>query len=172
MPEASRRRLLEQLKPDDVVLDIGGWADPFPRADWVLDLMPYDTRGLYEREGWIEPRAPGRGPFHARDVAAARRLRPRALPFDDDSVDFVICSHTLEDLRDPVWVRSEMSRIGRAGYVEVPSRLEEQSWGVNGRFAGWSHHRWLIDVLPGAIEFVLKLHSIHSRPEQYFPAGF
>jgi hypothetical protein len=30
-----------------VVLDVGGWAKPLPRADWVLDLMPYETRGAY-----------------------------------------------------------------------------------------------------------------------------
>ena len=60
----------------------------------------------------------------------------------------------------------------KAGYIEVPSRLEEQSWGVSGPFVGWSHHRWLIDVGEREIEFTVKLHSIHSRPTQQFPPGF
>ena len=54
---ASRARLEASLPDDAVVLDVGGWADPFARADWVIDIMPYHSRGLYERQGWIEPRA-------------------------------------------------------------------------------------------------------------------
>jgi hypothetical protein len=133
--------------------------------------MPYASRGLYEREGWIAPREePER--FSAqtwieRDVCARDPF-----PFADKEVDFAVCSHTLEDVRDPLWVCSELMRVAKAGYIEVPSRLEEQSWGVNGDFVGWSHHRWLIDVGQDRIEFVVKLHSLHARPDQYFPAGF
>jgi methyltransferase family protein len=168
---ASRQRLITMLSEEAVVLDVGGWADPFARADWVIDVMPYATRGLYEREGWIEPRnEPER--FRS-DTWIERDVCDRAsFPFADQAVDFAICSHTLEDLRDPVWVCSELVRVAKAGYIEVPSRLEEQSWGVNGDFVGWSHHRWLIDVLEDRIEFVVKLHSLHARPDQYFPPGF
>jgi len=54
----------------------------------------------------------------------------------------------------------------------VPSRLEEQSWGVHGDFAGWSHHHWLIDVADGLIEFTFKPHLLHSRPDCHFSAQF
>ncbi len=149
---------VEALPADARVLDVGGWAAPLARADVVLDLMPYESRGLYgapvdrERERvtaatWVQHDICAREPF----------------PFDDDSFDLVVCSHTLEDVRDPVWVCSELARIGRAGYVEVPSRLEEQSWGVNGDFVGWSHHHWLIDVVDGGLEFVFKPHAMHAR---------
>ena len=94
------------------------------------------------------------------------------LPFDDDSFDFVICSQTLEDIRDPIWVCREISRIGRAGYIEVPSRLEEQSWGVAGEYVGWSHHRWMIDAVDGGLSFVPKPHSLHGMPQCYFPREF
>ncbi len=56
-------------------------------------------------------------------------------PFGDQEFDFVICSQTLEDVRDPIWVCSEINRIGKAGYIEVPSRLEEQSWGWMARLS-------------------------------------
>ena len=36
------RKILGLLKPTDVVLDIGGWACPFNRADYVLDAEPYE----------------------------------------------------------------------------------------------------------------------------------
>ncbi len=38
-------RVLE-LSDDALVLDVGGWAAPLNRADWVIDLMPYETRGV------------------------------------------------------------------------------------------------------------------------------
>jgi hypothetical protein len=159
------------LGPEDVVLDVGGWADPFDRADWVIDLMPYDTRGLYERAGWVPPRR-GVERFTAETWIQRDLCDREPFPFADRQIDFVICSQTLEDLRDPLWVCGELIRVAKAGYIEVPSRLEEQSWGVNGAFVGWSHHRWLIDVAGGAVEFTVKLHALHSRPEWYFPAGF
>ncbi len=165
MLAASVDRLLRELSAQAVVLDVGGWARPLARADWVLDLLPYETRGLYGRDGaeerfsqdtWIQMDICERTPY----------------PFEDDSVDFVVCSHTLEDVRDPIWVCSEINRIGRAGYIEVPSRLEEQSMGVHGPWVGWSHHRWLIDIVDGGIDFTMKPHFLHGRRGDHFPPGF
>ena len=171
MLAASRRQLLERLGDDDLVLDVGGWADPLARADVVVDLMPYETRGLYEREGWIEPRDEGPERFSA-DTWIQRDVCDRdPFPFADDEFDFAVCAHTLEDIRDPVWVCSELARVARAGYVEVPSRLEEQSAGVEGPWVGWGHHRWLIEVSGDAIEFVHKNHSVQAEGN-HFPAGF
>lgn len=157
MLESSLARIEERLLDTDRVLDIGGWAKPLLRADWVLDLMPYETRGEYgslgsgtERfraERWVQRDICDREPF----------------PFEDGEIDFAVCSHTLEDVRDPVWVCSEINRIARAGYIETPSRLEEQAWGVNGDWVGWSHHRWLIQEVDGDLEFMAKPHMLHGR---------
>jgi hypothetical protein len=165
MLPANRERIEAMLGDDALVLDVGGWGRPWPRADWVIDVMPYETRGLYgarESEGerfsadtWVE-----------RDICARDPW-----PFADDQFDFAVCSHTLEDVRDPVYVCAELSRVARAGYIEAPSRLEEQSWGVIGDHVGWSHHRWLVDVGADAIEFVAKPHVIHANPDFHFPPG-
>jgi len=40
-------------------------------------------------------------------------------------VDFVSCSHVLEDLRDPIRVCEEIVRVGKRGYIEVPSKTAE-----------------------------------------------
>jgi SAM-dependent methyltransferase len=166
MVAASAQRILERLGPDDVVLDIGGWWRPFTRADWVMDLMPYETRGQDGREG------PGEERFTA-DTWIRRDICDREpYPFADDELDFVICSHTLEDVRDPIWVCAEMARIAKAGYIEVPSRLEEQAYGFQGPWAGWGHHRWLIDVGDERISFVFKHHVLHNRDSDRFPLGF
>lgn len=171
MLAASRRRLLDRLRDTDVVLDIGGWADPLSRADWVIDLMPYATRGLYEREGWVEPRDDGPERFTEETWIQRDVCDPEPFPFGDGEIDFVVCAHTLEDVRDPLRVCAEMIRVGRAGYVEVPSRLEEQSFGVEGAWVGWGHHRWLTEVGDRRIEFVHKNHAV-AADGNHFPAGF
>jgi hypothetical protein len=165
MLPASARRILAELGEADLVLDVGGWAHPFARADCVLDLLPYETRGLYGYERVDERFGPDT--WVQRDVCDREPW-----PWPDDHFDFAVCSHTLEDVRDPVWVCAELSRVAGAGYVEVPSRLEEQALGVHGPWAGWSHHRWLCDVVDGGLEVVFKPPMVHARESDHFPVGF
>lgn len=156
------------MLPDDaLVLDVGGWIRPFARADWVLDYMPYETRGLYGRDGAEQDERYRADSWVVRDIC-----NREPYPFEDDQFDFVICAQTLEDVRDPIWVCSELERVGKAGYVEVPSRLEEQSYGIQGPWVGWGHHHWLIDLEDDEITFVFKHHIIHGRPEAQFSAAF
>lgn len=165
LPESAAR--LERDLPEHArVLDVGAWGRPFRRADVVLDYMPYETRGLYgfngtgperfDKSTWVEHDICSRVPW----------------PFDDNAFDFVICSHVLEDVRDPVWVASELQRVGRAGYVETPSRLEEQTFGIQGPWVGWGHHHWLVEVENGELVFVFKHHVVHGQPAAAFPQGF
>jgi hypothetical protein len=155
------RRLLDQLPESALVLDVGGWAEPDPRADWVIDIGSYETRNWYStlgrqidsgqerftRETWVE-----------RDVCD-----PEPWPFADGMFDFVICTQTLEDLRDPIRVCAEMSRVADAGYAETPSAATELTRGVESPFwCGWKHHRWLVWSRDGGLVFLAKPHHIHS----------
>lgn len=170
MYEPNVDRILAGLSPGDVVLDIGGWARPFNRANFVIDAEPYATRGYYGAA------APAQGgcreeftatTWHQRDICDRTPF-----PFADKSVDFVTCSHVLEDIRDPLWVCSEMIRVGKRGYIEVPSRLAESSRGIESNQVGWSHHRWLVDIGENTITFLMKYHRIHSSWRYAFPARF
>jgi hypothetical protein len=169
--QASYERILAQLRDDDSVLDVGSWSRPFPRADWVIDIQPFETRGQFARE-FGDERQTGTERFSAatwvvRDICA---LEP--WPFADKQFDFAVCAQTLEDVRDPLRVCAELVRVANAGYIEVPSRLLEQGFQAQGPWVGFGHHRWLIDIADGAIEFVFKHHVIHGRPSYQFPAGF
>jgi ubiquinone/menaquinone biosynthesis C-methylase UbiE len=94
-------------------------------------------------------------------------------PFADKEFDYVICSHVLEDLRDPLWVCSEIRRVGKRGYIETPSRLAESSRGWGGaNIAGLSHHRWLIEQEGSKLTFLMKYHYIHSHWRLSLPASF
>jgi hypothetical protein len=166
MLDASRHRILDLLADDALVLDVGGWAKPFERADWVLDLFPYETRGLYgyDREASAPHERFDAGRWVLRDMCDHEPW-----PFADGQFDFAVCSHTLEDIRDPVWVCHELMRVSRAGYVEVPDRREEQTYGLHGPFVGWGHHRWLVDVTGDGIAFMLKTRDLEARPDLQYP---
>jgi SAM-dependent methyltransferase len=164
----SLARIDSELPRDALVLDVGGWGRPLARADWVIDLMPYETRGLYGRDGEGDDRFSA-DTWVQRDICAHDPW-----PFADGQFDFAICSHTLEDIRDPVRVCQELARVARAGYVEVPSRLEEQSPMEDRPGVGWSHHRWLTDIdqQEQQVEFVFKHGVVYTTPAAQFPPGF
>lgn len=45
MDLAVARRLVESFGPDAKVVDVGGGASPFPRADYVVDALPFEEYG-------------------------------------------------------------------------------------------------------------------------------
>lgn len=160
-------RVLKELRSEDVVLDIGGWACPFNRANFVIDAEAFETRGYYKTVG-LQGSQGGDVEHFTRDTWFQRDICSKEpFPFSSKQIDLVICSHVLEDIRDPIWVCSEMIRIAKKGYIEVPSRLAETCRGwESSSIAGLSHHRWLIDISESArsIRFVPKFHMIHSHP--------
>jgi hypothetical protein len=170
MYEPNADKILKTLADDDKVLDIGGWARPFNRANYVIDAEPYETRGYFsdpdlaEVRGWYAPAQGGEQEWFSKNTWIQRDICDREpFPFGDKEIDFVVCSQTLEDLRDPLWVCSEMIRVGKCGYIEVPSRVAESSRGIEPGQVGWSHHRWLIDIVDNHIYFTMKYHKIHSH---------
>lgn len=166
-------RLLGELAPDALVLDVGGWASPFNRAQWILDAEPFETRGYYRTFGGA-PSQGGEREWFSRATWVQRDICARGpWPFEDRQFDFVICSHTLEDIRDPLWVCSELIRVGKAGYIEVPSRVFESTRGVERpNTAGLSHHRWLIDIEGDEVRFLQKYHFIHSHWRFSLPKAY
>jgi Methyltransferase domain len=157
MLPAATERILETVPGDALVLDVGGWAAPFNRADWVLDLMPYETRGAMGSYG--------DGPERFSEATWVRRdiCDHEPWPFADGQFDFALCVTTLEDIRDPIWVCRELARVARAGYVEVPTIEAELIYNVqgDGPWLGHEHHRWLVDIADGELVFMHKPHSIH-----------
>lgn len=160
MIAAHLAELLRRLPDDARLLDVGGWAAPLERADWVMDLLPYETRGLY---GATDP---ARERFSAETWLQRDICDREPWPFEDDSFDYVVCAQTLEDVRDPVFVCSEMARVARAGYLETPSWRAELVSGVNGPWTGYSHHHWLVrcDAERAEVEFLFKFGIVHADP--------
>ncbi len=144
-------KVMAMIRPEDRVVDIGGWFKPFVRADYVVDFMPHSSRGLGGKIG------DGKERFSAQTWVQMDLCDRKGLPFEDKAFDFSVCSHVLEDIRDPVFLCSEIIRISKRGYIEVPSRLVELCLGVQSkRYCGYHHHRWLVSVSDRKLTFIHK----------------
>lgn len=101
-----------KIFPREKVLDIGGGNQPLKRADIVVDKYEADNthRGgdlkLYKHQQFIN--ADG-----------------MSLPFEDKEFDYVNCCHVAEHIDDPAKFFDEIARVGKRGYVEVPSLIGE-----------------------------------------------
>ncbi len=170
-------KLCERAAGAARVLDLGGWYRPFNLATHVMDLQPWATRRS------AEALDPGNAERFTEATWLIHDACQPPWPWPDKFFDFVFCSHLLEDVRDPLAVCAEMSRVGHAGYVETPSRLREIYSKKRGfRLAqmlgrppeiGFYHHRWFVEpagVAPdGAsrLAFTAKTAAVYLDPAMY-----
>lgn len=145
---------LDRIKPTDLVLDIGGWWKPLNRADHVVDLLPYETRAGGGRLG--------NGPEqYTKETWFNFDICETPWPIEDKAYDFVYCGQTLEDIRDPIAVCKELSRVAHRGYVEVPSVWIECTYDIDvgpltAHYPGFEKHRWLVFQEDDELLFVPK----------------
>ena len=52
-------------------------------------------------------------------------IKDKTLPFSNNQFDFVYASHVIEHVEDVSFFISELKRISRQGYIELPSMLED-----------------------------------------------
>lgn len=72
--------------------------------------------------------------------------------------DYAICSHTLEDLYDPVLTIKWLPKIAKAGCISMPSiRTELCRLTDHSPWLGFHHHRWIFDQIDGKILLIPKL---------------
>jgi SAM-dependent methyltransferase/uncharacterized protein YbaR (Trm112 family) len=127
-----------------MVLDIGGGDGPFPRANVVCEKFITSDE---ERENvFLFDR-----PLVIGDI--------ESLPFKDQSFDFVYCSHVLEHTSNPQKAVSELIRVAKRGYIEVPSEYLEYT------AKNTASHLWTVwgDSVDGALVFTPK-NNAHINP--------
>lgn len=104
-----KRRIAIPVGKNDLVLDIGSGDKPHWRADVLLDQYVEESDGI-QRSG-------------SNDVIVSKPLivaPMENMPFKDKAFDYIICSHIVEHVMDPVKSLKEIMRVGKAGYIEVP----------------------------------------------------
>ncbi len=128
-----------------LVLDVGSGNSPHPRANVLCDRYLGDT-GHRHSAPLIEDR-----PLVVADVCA--------LPFRTGMFDFVFLRHVLEHL-EPAQIPSalsEITRVGRAGYVESPSPVCEM-------LMADPYHKTFVELRDGMLVFTPKQESFPFPP--------
>ena len=139
------------------------WAPPQAVMDWLVKThIPASAKVLEV--------GPGHAPFRRADMSVdfvdvpgikmvKCDLANEPLPFGDKEFDFVFCRHTLEDMFNPFPLCREMSRVGKGGYIEMPSPMAELARGVDGGcppFRGYHHHRFIGWTFGKELRFISK----------------
>ena len=68
------------------------------------------------------------------------RLTEKKLPFKDKEFDFVVASHVMEHVEDIDLFIKELERVSKKGYIELPTKLED-----NLVFENEKDHLWHMD---------------------------
>lgn len=125
-----------RIKRKDKVLEIGPGHDPMFRSNVIIDKFPHDNT---HRCGKIRVFP------HQQFIESGGE----ELPFADNTFDYVICNQVLEHVEDPHRFITEITRVGKRGYIETPSMLGELMFPKES-------HRWVILLIDDKLIFYEK----------------
>jgi hypothetical protein len=74
----------------------------------------------------------------------------------EGNFDFCICSHTLEDVRNPVFILSRIKALFTHGYIAMPNKHVEFSHLESKKWIGYAHHRWIYTLTPTELRAIAK----------------
>ena len=84
---------------------------------------------------------------------------------ENGKFDFCICTHTLEDIMNPVYVSEQISKIAKEGYIAVPSKYRELTrFECDYKYRGYIHHRWIFDFKDNIFIGYPKINYIDNNP--------
>lgn len=105
---------IKSIKPNDRVLEIGPGSTPHARANDFLELdFKSEDVKISQRGGVLKAPSFGARKVHYYDGGE--------FPFEDNSFDYVICTHVVEHVPNPEMFINELLRVsGGRGYIEYP----------------------------------------------------
>ena len=107
MIRRSSKKSVETLLQENIswkVLDIGCGYTANKNATVVCDVQ--DLSNIYKEKDFV-------------------KLTSNILPFKDKEFDFVIASHVIEHVKDVEIFIKELQRVSSKGYIELPTKLED-----------------------------------------------
>ena len=116
--------------PNWKILDIGCGYTANEYATTICDVQ--DLSNYYKDKNFI-------------------RLDGKSLPFKDKEFDFVITSHVLEHVKDVNLFISELERVSERGYIELPTKLED-----NLVFENKNDHLWHMEFDDDKSELIIS----------------
>ena len=118
------------------ILDVGCGYTAHENANTVCDTQ--DLSNFYKEKNFI-------------------KLNSKNLPFNDKEFDFVIASHVMEHVENLQFFISELERVSKRGYIEVPTKLED-----NLVFENKKDHLWHMEFDDDNLSLII------SKKKQYF----
>lgn len=146
-------QLNKKLYPKYKVIDIGGltvgWSQPY--VDMVVDINAPPSESTMS--------------FDISDESSWQVLLDQVEK--DGLYDFAICTHTLEDVYNPITALKLLPKIAKAGLITMPnirlelSNIESEHW------IGYIHHRWIFDKVDGIMHVIPKLGVLDAVTKQH-----
>ena len=146
--------LLSQKK-DWKILDIGCGYSANNYATTICDVQ--DLSNFYKNKNFVI-------------------LKNNDMPFDDNQFDFVISSHVMEHVKDLKYFIKEIERVSKRGYIELPTKLEDNLVFENKKEHLWQmdfddvNHKLLISKKIQFLEPVLTVSTI-QKMRKYFKSS-
>lgn len=105
------------------ILDLGcSNANYWPEANHFADIHDYKDE------------------FKIKNLKFTKIEPDKKLPFNDKEFDYIICAHVIEHVNDPIFFKKEIERVGKSGYIELPTRLNDNLvFGCDEEIFG---HKW------------------------------
>jgi len=123
--------LCRQINPNYRVVDVGGshggWSAPYVNAIIDFNDIPSQTSIKHFKCDITNPNDYNEIMAHIEE---------------NGKFDFCICTHTLEDIMNPVFVCEQIEKISKEGYIAFPSKYRELAR-IEGYYRGYIHHRWI-----------------------------
>ena len=141
-----RRKVLFDIRPNELVLDVGSGDKPFWRADVIADKDIVDDG----------QRATGSMLFDNRKYFIEADVEK--LSFKDNAFDFVFCAHLLEHVPHPDRAIKELTRVAKRGYIEVPGAIGDL-------LSPFPVHLWFCDYRDGVLIFQQKSKTLSFHQE-------
>ena len=158
MINRSSKTYIENLlsqKKDWKILDIGCGYSANNYATTICDVQ--DLSNFYKNKNFVI-------------------LKNKDLPFNDNQFDFVISSHVMEHVKDLKYFIKEIERVSKRGYIELPTKLEDNLVFENKKEHLWQmdfddvNHKLLISKKIQFLEPVLTVSTI-QKMRKYFKSS-
>ena len=158
MISRSSKTYIENLlsqKKDWKILDIGCGYSANNYATTICDIQ--DLSNFYKNKNFVI-------------------LKNKDLPFNDNQFDFVISSHVMEHVKDLKYFIKEIERVSKRGYIELPTKLEDNLVFENKKEHLWQmdfddvNHKLLISKKIQFLEPVLTVSTI-QKMRKYFKSS-